>query len=68
MADEAEMKKFFDEVDTDGSGQVDASELKNIMAAMGVTLTDEECNAKLARIDKSGDGKISFEEFKATFE
>ena len=61
------MKKFFDEIDTDGSGQIDTVELKKFFASMGMQLTDEEFDRKVSRVDSTGDGKISFEEFKATF-
>ena len=61
------MKKFFDEFDKDGSGEINCSELKALCEACGMSLSEEEVNAKLERMDKSGDGKISFEEFTSGF-
>ena len=66
MAEE-DLKKFFDEIDTDGSGKIDTAEIKKFFTSMGMVLTEEEFQAKVSRVDTSGDGKISFEEFKATF-
>ena len=66
MAEE-DMKKFFDEIDTDGSGQIKRVEIKKFLISMGTPLTDEEFNAKLDRMEKSRNDKISFREFKDTF-
>ena len=41
MAEE-DLKRFFDEIDTDGSGQIDCAEIKKFFASMRIELTDEE--------------------------
>ena len=64
---EEDMKKFFDEIDTDGSGQIKRVEIKKFLISMGTPLTDEEFNAKLDHMEKSRNDKISFREFKDTF-
>lgn len=62
-----ELKKDFDATDVDGSGFLTVDDLKKIAAKYEVEVSEEELAANLAKIDSSGDGKISFDEFcKAT--
>ena len=49
--------------DKDGSGYVSSSELKIVMANLGVHFTDDELEEMVMEADIDGDGQICFEEF-----
>ena len=51
--------------DTDGSGTIDAKELKVAMRALGFEPNKDEIKKMIADIDKDGNGTIDFEEFLA---
>ncbi|KAL4467478.1 hypothetical protein ABPG72_004546 [Tetrahymena utriculariae] len=62
-------KVAFDSVDTDGTGQINHSELKTVMdqiaSDMGAELpTQEDIDEVLQHLDTDGSGTISFQEFK----
>jgi len=48
----------FKEIDTDGSGTIDAKELGSALRAMGQTPTDEEVQSLLSEFDHSNTGQI----------
>ncbi len=50
--------RAFKEIDTDGSGLVDAIELGAALRAMGQKPTDEEVHTLIADADQSGTGSI----------
>ena len=58
-----EIKEAFDLFDTDGSGSIDAKELKIAMRALGFEPKKEEVRKMIRDIDKDGSGTIDFEEF-----
>merc|ERR1711916_397332 len=58
-----EIKEAFDLFDTDGSGTIDAKELKVAMRALGFEPKKEEIQKMISDIDKDGNGDIDFEEF-----
>merc|ERR1711924_214204 len=57
----AEMKEAFELFDLDGSGTIDAKELKTAMRALGMEPTKEEVKKMIEDIDKDGSGTIDFE-------
>merc|ERR1712118_480903 len=57
-----EIKEAFDLFDTDGSGCIDAKELKVAMRALGFEPKKEEVRKMISDIDKDGDGTIDFDE------
>jgi centrin-1 len=60
----AEFKQLFDAVDANGSGTVDASELKALIReCIGVEPDDAAVAECLKQIDKDGSGTIDFTEF-----
>merc|ERR1711924_481026 len=59
----AEVKEAFDLFDTDGSGAIDAKELKVAMQALGFEPTQSEINKMVSEIDIDGNATIEFEEF-----
>ena len=58
-----EVKEAFDLFDTDGSGSIDAKELKVAMRALGFEPKKEEVRRMIAEVDKDGSGTIEFPEF-----
>jgi Ca2+-binding EF-hand superfamily protein len=62
----AQLKELFDAADTDGSGSIDAKEMKGMLAKMGIEPSDEDfakgfdtfCNT----FDVNKDGTMSFDE------
>merc|ERR1711998_261998 len=65
LSDEAkkEVKEAFDLFDTDGSGAIDAKELKVAMQALGFEPTSDEIAKMVKDIDVDGNATIEFEEF-----
>ncbi|KAJ3259789.1 Centrin-1 [Boothiomyces macroporosus] len=58
-----EIREAFDLFDTDGSGTIDVKELKVAMRALGFEPKKEEIKKMMVDVDKSGTGKIDFNEF-----
>ena len=58
-----EIKEAFDLFDTDGSGTIDAKELKVAMRALGLDAKKDEIRRMINDIDKDGSGTIDFNEF-----
>merc|ERR1711964_874667 len=59
----SEIKEAFDLFDTDGSGTIDAKELKVAMRALGFEPKKEEIKKMIADVDTDGSGTIDFNEF-----
>lgn len=57
------MLKAFAAFDTDGSGFIDASEIKQMSKEMGRELDPAELDECLKDLDINKDNKISYEEF-----
>lgn len=60
---EARMRQCFREFDRDGSGSIEASELKEVMNKSGSNLSDTEVARLVQIVDKDGSGTVSYEEF-----
>merc|ERR1711907_479068 len=58
-----EIEEAFALFDTDGSGSIDADELKTAMRALGFTPTKEEISKMLKDLDVDGNGSVEFTEF-----
>merc|ERR1711998_134878 len=58
-----EVKEAFDLFDTDGSGAIDAKELKIAMQALGFEPTSDEIAKMMKDIDADGNATVEFEEF-----
>ena len=61
-------KAVFDSVDTDGSGAINSSELKNALTSLasecGIEApTQEQCDSAYKALDTNSDGKVSLSEF-----
>merc|ERR1712022_43898 len=57
-----EIKEAFDLFDTDGSGNIDAKELKVAMRALGFEPKKEEIQKMISDVDDDGSGTIEYEE------
>ena len=59
------LEEVFKQMDTDGSGTLDAEELQRAFAAVGRPSDPETIQNAIKSLDTDGDGLISLEEFKA---
>ena len=58
-----EIREAFDLFDTDGSGTIDAKELKVAMRALGFEPNKEEIRRLIEQVDQDGSGNVDFKEF-----
>ncbi|OQR98009.1 hypothetical protein ACHHYP_09293 [Achlya hypogyna] len=58
-----ELRKLFDQFDTDHSGSIDEYELKHLLARLNWFPSDAERHRLMQLIDTSGDGQMSCDEF-----
>ena len=58
-----EIKEAFDLFDTDGSGAIDAKELKVAMRALGFEPKKEEVKKMMSEADREGTGRIEYKDF-----
>ena len=58
-----EIREAFDLFDSNGSGKIDAKELKVAMRALGFEPKKDEIKKMISEIDKEGSGKIDFADF-----
>lgn len=65
MATGETVGQVFRRFDTDGSGDIDASELKHALNALGLESDGAAAQAVLSKFDSSGDGKLQLAEFRA---
>jgi hypothetical protein len=61
--DHQQVKKTFQEFDTDGSGSIDATELKVAMRRLGLNMSDEDVQAMMQISDTDNSGEIELNEF-----
>jgi len=59
----SQIDHVFDEIDNDGSGTIDATELMQALNKMGMKLTRQNVEAMMRVVDDNGDGVIDREEF-----
>jgi hypothetical protein len=57
----------FNLFDRDGSGTIDAVELKGVCREIGMHMTDADLQRCMAELDEDGSGDIDLKEFKAWF-
>jgi len=56
-------KQAFDLFDADGSGMIDANELKEAMRALGFEVTKKQVDEMIEEVDQDGSGTIDLDEF-----
>ena len=64
MKDTDALRKKFNEFDTDGSGSIDMTELRDILGKCGKKASDAHIKKLIARFDDNGDHVLQFEEFR----
>lgn len=55
---DSELREAFNIFDRDGSGTINADELRQVMKALGEDLSDAEIDEMIKEADKNGDGSI----------
>ena len=60
---EAEIKTAFEMFDEDNSGSIDRNELKKVMLALGLEITNEEVDKFIQAVDKDNNNLIDYNEF-----
>ena len=61
---DAELKQKFDDLDSNGSGAIDADEFQRLVRSLGVELSEEYLFTAFLAIDVNGNGRIDFGEFR----
>ncbi len=62
MPDTSEYETTFALIDADGDGLITATELQQLMTALGGEVTDEAARHAVEVLDTNGDGRVSLEE------
>jgi calmodulin len=62
-AEEEYYRNMFDQFDEDGSGELDAEEVRALMKALGRELSDYELTTAMGLMDEDGGGTVCWEEF-----
>lgn len=64
--DEASMREAFDVFDRNGDGFITVDELGAVLASLGIKQgrTAEDCGRMIGQVDRDGDGRVDFLEFK----
>ncbi|EAR84800.2 EF hand protein (macronuclear) [Tetrahymena thermophila SB210] len=62
------LEKFFEFLDTDGSGEISPSEMRERFEALKITLNQKDFNSFYCIFDKEKVGSISIQELKSTLE
>ena len=57
------LRKVFDEIDTDSSGEIGRTELQKAFRKLGYRATEREVRAMLSEVDEDHNEEISFTEF-----
>lgn len=60
---ESEMRKVFDEIDSNRDGLISEEELRQFMSCWGKDASDSEAHGLIACVDRNQDGAVDFEEF-----
>lgn len=64
----AQLRKRFDDIDSDNSGEIDRCELREIFLGLGVPVSERALSEVMSKIDADNDGTITFEEFEAAMQ
>ncbi|KAL6634701.1 hypothetical protein ACP70R_027372 [Stipagrostis hirtigluma subsp. patula] len=69
-AEEADMREAFNVFDRNGDGFITVDELRAVLAALGIrqgqggAATLDDCGRMIGQVDRDGDGRVDFAEFK----
>ena len=64
---ERALQETFQAFDADGSGCIDSTEFRLLLAQLGHDVTEDVARNMIDKIDKDGNGEIDFDEFLALF-
>ena len=64
----ARLRRVFDAIDSDGSGSISTSEMKNALKMLGVRATRADADRMIRAIDHDHDNTVSWGEFYAAFQ
>ena len=57
------LRKYFNQLDMDGSGTISPSEIEEMLISLGLARTREEVEEMICELDENGNGELEFEEF-----
>jgi Ca2+-binding EF-hand superfamily protein len=57
-------QRIFEKYDTDGSGEIDVAEFHKMVRDQGIYLSDDALALAVMELDRNGDSKISYPEYK----
>eukprot|EP01122_Echinamoeba_exundans_P007377 TRINITY_DN2258_c0_g1_i1.p1 TRINITY_DN2258_c0_g1~~TRINITY_DN2258_c0_g1_i1.p1 ORF type:complete len:157 (+),score=56.77 TRINITY_DN2258_c0_g1_i1:23-472(+) len=60
---EEDIREAFKVFDKEGTGYIQAAELRHVLTSIGEKLTEEEVDELLREADVGGDGRIKYEDF-----
>jgi len=64
---ESRLKAVFNQFDTDSSGKITEENIVLAMQKLGKEIARKEVHAMILKHDRTGDGMLNFDEFKAIF-
>ena len=64
---ESRLKAVFNQFDTDSSGKITEENIVLAMQKLGKEITSKDVHDMIVQHDKTGDGCLNFQEFKAIF-
>lgn len=68
LFEEGKLRSVFEEMDADGSGTIDATELRAAFRKLGYQVSSIDLKLMFRSVDASGDGLVDFAEFKQCFQ
>jgi Ca2+-binding EF-hand superfamily protein len=63
LLNKEKVQRAFQFFDKDGSGSIDAEEIKEVLGLTNNQNLNKEITTIVAQVDKNGDGKLDFKEF-----
>ena len=63
----SDLRRVFDSIDRDSSGDLDVDEVKELMKDLDKALSQEQIQELVKSMDLNGSGSINFEEFQSIF-
>lgn len=57
------LRKYFNQLDLDGSGTISPSEIEEMLISLGLARTREEVEEMICELDVNGNGELEFDEF-----
>ncbi len=61
--DDEQLRRIFEELDEDGSGELDRDEVRSMVTQLGMDASEKDVDAAMSAMDADGGGTVDFEEF-----